>query len=442
MTLEQQVLPKNLEAEQALLSCLCVEGTTDAYDSISNIIKKEDFYEYKNGIVFGAISSLASKGEAIDTISLCEELKQLGSLEEVGGAVEVMMRTDGSQTSTSTKYFANIVSEKAKLRDMIKSFRIGVEDAISENKKASEISGAVQNKLIELEVGSDDKSPVKDTVNALREDFDSMMKGEYTHNAVETHIEHLDEKLGCRGIGLGEVLVIAAPTSCGKSQLALNICARNISRDNTPCGIVSLEMPQKQIIKRLTACMSGVPLAKIQDKVANENDMHMVNDALEQIEKSKIYTIHSVKNINDLTAQIRAMHRRHKVKLVVVDYLQLIPFNSANSKAEAVSDMSHKIKQLALDLNIAIVLLSQVNREGSRSDAGLELYHLRDSGDIENDADVIILMWPFNTDLADSKRTDATGTYALMKYKIAKNREGERDLKGQFKFFNQYGRFY
>ncbi len=153
--MEQQLLPKNLEAEQALLSCLCVEGTTDAYDSISNAVKKEDFYEYKNGIVFGAISSLASKGEAIDTIALCEELKQLGSLDEVGGAVEVMMRTDGSQTSTSTKYFANIVSEKAKLRDMIKSFRIGVEDAISENKKASEISGAVQNKLIELEVGSE-----------------------------------------------------------------------------------------------------------------------------------------------------------------------------------------------------------------------------------------------------------------------------------------------
>ena len=170
--------------------------------------------------------------------------------------------------------------------------------------------------------------------------------------------------------------------------------------------------------------------------------MLMINDALEQIEKAPLYTIHSVKNINDLTAQIRALHRRHKVKLVVVDYLQLIPFSSANSKAEAVSDMSHKIKQLALDLNIAIVLLSQVNREGSRSHEGLELYHLRDSGDIENDADVIVLMWPFNTDLADSKRTDATGTYALMKYKIAKNREGERDLKGQFKFFNQYGRFY
>lgn len=438
----EQILPKNLEAEQALLSCLCVEGTTDAYDSIASTVKKEDFYEYKNSLVFNAISSLASKGDAIDIISLCEELKQLGNLEDVGGSIEVMARTDRVTTSTSTKYFASIVREKSKLRDMIKSFRIGLEDSLSEEKKAHEISGAIQSKLIELEVGSDDKSPVKESVNDLKKDFADMLSGEYTHSAVETHIGHLDEKLGCRGIGLGEVMVIAAPTSCGKSQLALNICARNISRDNTPCGVISLEMPQKQIIKRLTACMSGVPLAKIQDNVASEDDMLMVNDALEQIEKAPLYTIHSVKNINDLTAQIRALHRRHQVKLVVVDYLQLIPFSSANSKAEAVSDMSHKIKQLALDLNIAIVLLSQVNREGSRSHEGLELYHLRDSGDIENDADVIVLMWPFNTDLADSKRTDATGTYALMKYKIAKNREGERDLKGQFKFFNQYGRFY
>ena len=93
------------------------------------------------------------------------------------------------------------------------------------------------------------------------------------------------------------------------------------------------------------------------------------------------------------------------------------------------------------DLNISVVLLSQVNREGSKSQ-GLELYHLRDSGDIENDADVIILMWPYGADLHDSKRSDASGTYALMQYKLAKNREGERDLKGQFKFFNQYGRFF
>jgi replicative DNA helicase len=104
--------------------------------------------------------------------------------------------------------------------------------------------------------------------------------------------------------------------------------------------------------------------------------------------------------------------------------------------------MSHKIKQLALDLNIAIILLSQVNREGSKAEYGLELYHLRDSGDIENDADVILLMWPTDKDLEESRRTDASGTYALMQYKIAKNREGQRDLKGQFKFFNQYGRFY
>ncbi len=438
----EQVIPKNLEAEQALLSCLCIEGTTDAYDSISSTVKKEDFYEYKNGLVFNAISSLASKGEAIDSISICEELKQFGSLDEVGGAIEVMARTDKVQTATSTKYFANIVQEKSKLREMIRSFRIGVEDALAENKKASEISGAVQNKLIELEVGSDDKTPVKTSVNALRGDFKDMLNGEYQHQAIETHIRHLDEKLGCRGIGLGEVLVIAAPTSCGKSQLALNICARNISRNNLPCGIVSLEMPQKQIIKRMTGCISGVQIAQIQDQVVRDEDMDKVNDALEQIEGAPLFTIHSVKNINDLTAKIRAMHRRHKVELVVIDYLQLIPFNSANSKAEAVSDMSHKIKQLALDLNIAIVLLSQVNREGSRSQEGLELYHLRDSGDIENDADVILLMWPFNTDLADSKRSDATGTYALMQYKIAKNREGERDLKGQFKFFNQFGRFF
>ncbi len=434
-------IPKNLEAEKALLSCLCVEGNSNAYDSIANAVKQDDFFDYKYGLVFKAIGSLASKGEAIDLISLCEELKTSGDLEQIGDAVDVMAITDGAQTSTSTKYFAKIVREKSKLREIIKSFRIGLEEATAESKTSEEISGKVQSILLELDVGSDDKTPVTTSVNDLRSEFQQMMDGTYTKSAVETHIGHLDEKLGCKGIGAGEVMVVAAPTSCGKSQLALNICARNIMHKQVPCGIVSLEMPQKQVMKRLVSCISGVPLGLVQDGVASDENMKRVNEALDKVEKAPLYTIHSCRGIDDLTAQIRVMHRKHGVKLVVIDYLQLIPFNTAHSKAEAVSDMSHKIKQMALDLNISVVLLSQVNREGSKSQ-GLELYHLRDSGDIENDADVIILMWPYGADLHDSKRSDASGTYALMQYKLAKNREGERDLKGQFKFFNQYGRFF
>ena len=107
-----------------------------------------------------------------------------------------------------------------------------------------------------------------------------------------------------------------------------------------------------------------------------------------------------------------------------------------------VSDISHKVKQMAIELNVEVILLSQVNRDGARSDGGLEVYHLRDSGDIENDADVIIMMYPEQMDMNKASYKDNVGEYKSMVYKIGKNREGERDLMGSFKFYNQYGRFY
>ena len=127
---------------------------------------------------------------------------------------------------------------------------------------------------------------------------------------------------------------------------------------------------------------------------------------------------------------------------MIIDYLQLIPFDSRNqSKNDAVANISHTIKQLALELNVGLLLLSQVNREGAKREGGLAIYDLKDSGDIENDADVIILMWAEDDDIESSKRLDGMGSYISMKYNIAKNREGERDVKGKFKFYHTRGIF-
>ena len=135
--------------------------------------------------------------------------------------------------------------------------------------------------------------------------------------------------------------------------------------------------------------------------------MESVRKGCEAIKDMPMYSIHSIKNIGELCSHARTMVRRHKVKLLVIDYLQLIPFaNKTMSKNDAVADISHTIKQLALELNVGVLLLSQVNREGARREGGLAIYDLKDSGDIENDADVIILMWPEESDMEYSKAVD------------------------------------
>ena len=135
------------------------------------------------------------------------------------------------------------------------------------------------------------------------------------------------------------------------------------------------------------------------------------------------------------------MVRKKGVKLVVIDYLQLIPFDSKKmGKCEGIADISHKIKQMALDLNISVILLAQVNREGAKSER-IRLYDLKDSGDIENDADVVLLMYPSRGDFESSKGHDSHGPYTELIYNVAKNREGQRDVGGLFKFYHCTGRF-
>ena len=237
------------------------------------------------------------------------------------------------------------------------------------------------------------------------------------------------------------MFVISAPTSCGKSQLALNIVLRAAVTDSKPIGIFSFEMPTEQLTKRMAQTASATNLRKFRDRVATDADKEAVYESLQRIKEAPIYTEHYVRNIDELRSKARSMKRKHKIEALVIDYLQLIPYDTKMSKAEGISFISHGIKQLAIELDIPIILLAQVNREGAKRDSGLNIHDLRDSGDIENDADVILLMWARGGDLNNCRFTDGKTSYIELDYKIAKNREGERDLTGKFKFINQIGRF-
>ena len=258
-----------------------------------------------------------------------------------------------------------------------------------------------------------------------------------------TGFGHLDEKLDEGGIGRGEVCVIAAPTSCGKSQLALNLVLRASITDNIPSLIFSFEMPANQLAKRIAQTASAVNLKLYSDGVASAKQIKAVDDAIDKVGKAPIYTEHHVRGIDDLRSKARMMQRKHDIKVIVVDYLKWIRFDHKLSKHEGISQASHGIKQMAMELDVTVILLAQINRTGAMRDTGLVLYDLKDSGDIENDADIVLLMYPRGGDIDTARAHDPNGTpYLAMDYNVAKNREGERDVKGTFKFVNQIGRFH
>jgi replicative DNA helicase len=300
----------------------------------------------------------------------------------------------------------------------------------------------VDDQLAKVMEVIEDGHSIKDAAVTLKDDFSKMLAGEYDVNVVRTHLPQLDGMLGSGGIGAGEVMTLSAPTSCGKSALALHIALKAVRNDAVPTLIFSLEMPQKQITKRMVQCVSGRNVRQIQERVISDANMEKVNQAVDEVAELPIYTAHSVNSPQDLVRQARIFVKKHGVKLVLIDYLQLIPWSSkANSKAEGIADISHKIKQMALELDVSVILLSQVNREGAKRETGLSLYDLKDSGDIENDADIVLLMWPKNGDIEGAKDSDSKGPFTELQYTIAKNREGERGVGGYLKFYHCLGRF-
>ena len=373
-------------------------------------------------------------------MSILEHLKTLRGVDEVGGIAGLLAITKKASTPLQASYFAHIVAEKSKLRELMRSCRLAVEQVESEVKGYDEIRSELENTLLAKPMANQSKLKIGESAKELLDDIAKMHSGEYEPDVVKTHTNKFDDYLGNRGIAAGEVMTIAAPTSCGKSALALYIALQAVTKDNHHCGIFSLEMPQKQLTKRLTQVISGVNIRTVEDDVATESQMKRVKDTINQLSNLPIYTSHSVRSADDLCSQTRQFVNKYGVKLLVIDYLQLIPFSPKKGKAEGIADISHKIKQMAIDLNIAVILLAQVNREGAKN-GKLRLYDLKDSGDIENDADIVLLMYPTEGDFEASKEIDDKGPYTKMYYDIAKNREGQRDIGGLLKFYHCLGRF-
>ena len=434
-------LPVNLEAESKTIGCCFFDSTGETYLKIRQIINADDFYLFANQQVFKGLDKVYEEHNTVDEILIAEYLNSMGTLDEVGGHTGLLGYTENIGTSLQATHFANLVKEKSKLRQTIRACKLATEKAYEESVPADDIVMDLADFISNNEPKGQIK-PVAESGQELLNDFELMLKGEYQKNIIRTHIPHLDEKLGSGGIAQGEVCVVAAPTSCGKSALALNIALRAAVNDSVPSLIFSLEMPRKQITKRLVQAISGANLKHIQDRVIRPDQMEKVREAVKTVEKLPIFTEHSVKSASDLLTKTKAMVKKHGIKLVVIDYLQLVPWNNRLSKNDGIAEISHKVKQLALETNLAVVLLCQVNREGAKRETGLGLYDLKDSGDIENDADIAVLMYPKYGDIENAKKVDNVGCFTQLEYIVAKNREGERGVRGAFKFRHLSGRFY
>lgn len=433
--------PASLESEQLVVGTCLVNS--EAYDELSQIIDCSDFFSPVNATVFEAVGQVVTDGSEVSEVAVLERVRKSGLEDEIGGISGLMGLANSGSTMLAAKDAAKVVEETSKRRKIIRSSREAIEECVEGADTSEEIGAKLEAGIQKLgEKGSEDDGSISNATEALREDFNAMIDGTYEIQSLPTGIAQIDEQLDAGGIGNGEVMVLSAPTSCGKTQFALNVVLRAAVQNNMGGLYFSFEMPAKQLAKRMTQTTAACNLKELRAGTMSDDKKKRVFESLDRLEKAPIFTNHYVKSIDELRAKARMHKRRNKLEWIVIDYLQLVPFDQRMKKHDGIAEISHQVKLMAMELDIPVILLAQVNREGAKRETGLTLHDLKDSGDIENDADIILLMWPDGFDVDDARRLDVDMTpYISLKYNIAKNREGERDVKGTLKFLNQTGRF-
>ena len=437
----KQTDPHNLEAERIVLGSCTLDHSGSVFDSISELLSPTDFYNNAHAELFSAMSTVVGRGDTLDDVTLTEELRSRKTLDSVGGTAAVMAISDEGTTPSNAKAKAKVVLEKSKARRIRRSLRVGLE-SIEEGGKSEEVLSKLEADIIGLDAQTTSVDGLGESVDRVTEIIKAQLDGTYNPTTISTGISSLDQIYQDGGLACGTVNVIAGPPGTGKSALSLNMGMKAAIKDGLPVAVFSLEMMEDQLVKRMSSMMSRVSMNKVRDRSINADEQNRLFEQLQRIKGADIFTHHYIKDVDHACTIARQMKRKRGIKLLIVDYLQLIKSKAGQGRIEAIEDITQSLKRLAIELDIPIVLLAQFNREGCLREGGPTMFDLKGGSSIEQDADTILAMWVKGGDFEAAKRQDGGGKeYVLVDWKLAKNREGEPGVTGQFKFYNSYGAF-
>jgi replicative DNA helicase len=423
--------PQNLEAEQAVLGSLLIDK--NAIFRVSDLLVPNDFYTPAHERIYDAILALYEKHQPIDVLSLTNFFKEHEQLKEIGGSTYLADLTNQVSSSSHVQHYATIVKEKKILRDLIKaSAEIG-EAVFNSPGEVEDLLDDVEQKILSISQKSMPQNFVSlkdDLVNAY-ERIANLHAGDGKLRGVPTGFPSLDETLS--GLQKSELIILGARPSVGKTSLALDI-ARGAAKSGASVGVFSLEMSRESLQDRLISAESQVPLWNIlTGRIRNDQEFGMIQDALDRLSGVKMF-IDDTPSLNIM--QMRSMARRlqveHGLDLLIVDYLQLIkPRTNSDNMVNMITEVSRGLKGLARELKVPVLALSQLSRGLEQRDHKIpRLSDLRDSGSIEQDADVVMFLY------RDERNPNDTGSAAdnTIHLRIAKHRNGA--LKDMDFFFD------
>ena len=437
LDLAEKLPPQSIEAEHSILGCLMIDK--NAIFKVADSLMPDDFYKKSHQDIYRVCRELFEKGEPIDLLSVSAKLKDRNLLEEIGGSSYLTELINSVPTASHVLNYAKIVQRKRVLRELINvSHEIGVL-GYNESEDTEKLLDEAERKIFSIAQKSLTQNfiPVKDALEEAFERIDKLSKHEGGIRGVPTGFAALDNILA--GFQKSDLIILASRPSLGKSSLALNFASHIAVNEKIPVGIFSLEMSMDQVVDRLISSFSGVDLWRLRtgrlSAEGEENDFSKIQNALGILSEAPIY-------IDDASSptvlQMKAMCRRLQsdkgLGLVVIDYLQLMePLNPDANPVQQVSENSRALKALARELEIPVLVVSQLSRAvEQRSPQIPRLADLRQSGTIEQDADVVLFIYR-----EDRYRGEESTKKGIADIIVSKHRNGPT---GQVELYFDEGR--
>ncbi|MFZ1483830.1 MAG: replicative DNA helicase [Candidatus Saccharimonadales bacterium] len=392
-----QALPQNVDAEASLLGAILID--TDAIIKIADRITPNDFFDPKHARIYEALRTLYEKRSAIDVLTLADQLQGTGFLEMVGGAAYLSELTNFVPTASHVEQYADIVAEKALRRRLIATSDDMTQLGRDESKNLKELIEEAETRLFEVS-----KQHVKQSVvsieTVLAESFerlDDLHKDSNKLRGIPTSYRDLDNMLA--GLQPSDLFILAARPSMGKTAFVLNLAHKIATEAKESVLIFSLEMSKEQLVDRLLSMESGVDAWALRTGKLTDNDFEKLGEAMGALSEAKIYIDDTPGiTVSDLRTKARREAHTQKLGLVIVDYLQLMSggsrFGGDGNRVQEISEISRGLKGVARELNVPVIALSQLSRSvESRHPQIPQLSDLRESGSIEQDADVVAFLY-------------------------------------------------
>jgi replicative DNA helicase len=434
-TLERP-LPSNLDAERSILGAILLDNS--ALNTAIEALKVDDFFLLQHRNVFNQMVALGEAQQPIDLVTLSDELHRRGELEASGGAAYLASLADGVPRVSNVEHYARIVKEKAMLRNLVHAANRIQQNALDGEEGADAILDDAESKIFAL---AEDRVKaglisVKDIVRDNFERLEKIFREGKSVTGISTGYGELDKLLS--GLQPSELIILAARPSQGKTALALNLAENIAIRAGLPVALFSLEMSKESLLQRLVASVAQVDAHKFRSGHLSREDWRRMTEGLGQISSAPLWVDDAGStSVLEIGAKARRLKRDKGLSLVIVDYLQLISGRGRfNSRQEEVASISRGLKGLAKELQIPVLVLSQLTRAPEREERGPQLSDLRESGAIEQDADVVMFIYRpnfFNLNATPEERDMAD-------ILIAKQRNGPTD-KVKFVFRSRLTRF-